>query len=214
MRSRPDAILQEPITRYLDALLPPADLLLTRMEKFASEHGHPIADRDVARLLEILTIGFRPKRIVEVGTNIGYSVVAMGRHLPADAVIESIEIDHDTLEDARRFIDEAHLECTIELHEGAALDILPGLAGGIDLAFIDCVKTEYLQYLELLIPRMRRGGMIVLDNLLWKGEVAGTERSAEAEALHEVNHFLMKDLRLTSVVVPMSDGIGLAVVDG
>ena len=211
MRSKADAILQAPVTRYLDELLS-SDPLLERMEQFARDQGHPIADRDVARLLETLVKSHRPLRVVEVGTNIGYSVVAMGRQLPDHARIESIEIDPETLGIAGDFIGEAGLRCEVVLLEGAALDVLPELEEGIDLAFIDCVKIEYQSYLDILIPKMRSGGLIVLDNVLWRGEVAEKKRSEEAEALDRVNRFLVSDPRLMAVVIPMSDGIGLAAV--
>src|SRR5512146_2804897 len=109
MKDRIDTILQRKQAQYLESLTPAGDALIERMEKFAEENGHPIADREVAQLLRVLVRMRRPKRILEIGTNIGYSVVVMGRECAADAVIETIERDHGILSTARGFVREAQL---------------------------------------------------------------------------------------------------------
>ncbi|MGZ8797948.1 MAG: O-methyltransferase, partial [Thermoanaerobaculia bacterium] len=172
MKDRIDAILQREQAHYLQSALPPRDALLARMERFASEHDHPIADPEVAQLMRILVRTKRPRRIIEVGTNIGYSVIVMGRECEPDATVETIELDRETLHTAREFVGEAGLPCPVVFHHGAALDVLPRLEGPFDFAFIDCVKSEYGDYLDLLLPRMSPGALIVCDNLLWKGQVA------------------------------------------
>src|SRR5688500_2872805 len=101
----------------------------------------------------------RPRRVLEVGTNIGYSVIVIGRECDSDSVVETIEIDHNTLSTARRFVAEASLPCRVVFHEGAALEVLPRLTGPFDFVFIDCVKTEYEAYLDALLPKMERGAV-------------------------------------------------------
>jgi caffeoyl-CoA O-methyltransferase len=216
MKDRIDAILRRPQAEYLEALVPARDPLLRKMEAFAAEHGHPIADPEVAQLERIMVRLRRPKRVVEVGTNIGYSVIAMGRELDPDAVLETIELDRGILETARRFVAEAGLRCRVVFHEGAALDVLSRLEGSIDLAFIDCVKTEYGDYLDQLLPRMSSGAVIVCDNLLWKGQVAEGPRS-ESEtrstaALRAFNDRITTDPRLLTTVLPVGDGVGISIV--
>ena len=83
MKDRPDAILQKEQARYLDTLLPPHDALLERMEKFAAENDHPIADPEVAQLMRVLVRAKKPRHIIEVGTNIGYSVIVMENQVDA-----------------------------------------------------------------------------------------------------------------------------------
>jgi caffeoyl-CoA O-methyltransferase len=216
MKDRIDAILRRQQAEYLEALIPPRDALLARVEAFAAEHGHPIADPEVAQLERIVVRLRNPKRVVEVGTNIGYSVIVMGRELGADAVLETIEIDRPTLDIARGFVAEARLSCHIVFHEGTALEVLARLQGPVDLAFIDCVKTEYGDYLDRLLPRMNSGSVILCDNLLWKGQVAEGPRS-ESEtrstaALRAFNDRIMSDPRLTSTVLPVGDGVGISIV--
>ena len=212
MKDRIDAILRRNQAEYLDSLLPPRDALLEQMEKFAEENGHPIADAEVAQLLRGLVRMRGPRRVLEVGTNIGYSVIVIGRECDDDAVVETIEIDHNTLTTARRFVAEASLPCRVVFHEGAALDVLPRLTGPFDFVFIDCVKTEYEQYLDALLPKLERGAVIVCDNLLWKGRVAAGDHDAATDALRAFNKRLMNDPHLVSNIVAVGDGTGISVV--
>ncbi|HYH07819.1 MAG TPA: O-methyltransferase [Thermoanaerobaculia bacterium] len=212
MKDRIDAILRRNQAEYLESLLPPRDALLEQMEKFAEEHGHPIADPEVAQLMRALIRLTRPRRVLEVGTNIGYSVIVLGRECDSDVVVETIEIDHNTLTTARRFVAEAGLPCRVVFHEGAALEVLPRLTGPFDFVFIDCVKTEYEDYLDALLPKLERGAVIVCDNLLWKGRVAAGEHDASTDALRAFNKRLVSDPRLITSILPVGDGTGVSVV--
>jgi len=212
MKDRIDAILRRSQAEYLDALLPARDALLEHMEKFAEENDHPIADPEVAQLMRALVRMKRPRRLLEVGTNIGYSVITLGRECGPESVIETIEIDHNTLSTARRFVAEAALPCRVVFHEGAALEVLPRLTGPFDFVFIDCVKTEYEDYLDALLPKLEAGAVIVCDNLLWKGRVATGEHDAATDALRAFNKRIATDERLITSVLPVGDGTGVSVV--
>lgn len=212
MKDRLDAILRRNQAEYLDSILPPRDALLERMEKFADEYGHPIADPEVAQLMRALVRTKRPRRLIEVGTNIGYSVIVMGRECGPESVVETIEIDHNTLSTAKKFVAEASLPCRVVFHEGAALEVLPRLTGPFDFAFIDCVKTEYGDYLDQLLPKMEAGGVIVYDNLLWKGQVAAGEHDRNTDALRAFNKRIATDERLITSILPLGDGTGISVV--
>lgn len=213
MKDRADAILRPEQAAYLDSVLPARDPLLARMEQYAAEHGHPIADPEVAHLLQILVRIRQPKRIVEVGTNIGYSVVVMGRVCGLGTLIETIELDRDIHDTACEFVAEAALPCRVLLHRGAALETLSDLEGPFDFAFIDCVKTEYEAYLDELLAKMPAGSLIVCDNLLWKGQVAvRTKRDASTAALRRFNKRITTDPRLLTAILPLGDGVGISVV--
>jgi len=215
MKSRIDAILRREQAEYLDSLLPPRDPLLAAMEKFAADENHPIADAEVAQLMQVLLRLKTPRHILEVGTNIGYSVVVMGRECDRGAIVETIELNPQTLHKAKSFVGDAKLECQVIFHEGAALEVISRLSGPFDFVFIDCVKTEYGDYLDQLLPKLQQGALIVCDNLLWKGEVAAAPREGEepsATALRIFNHRITTDPRLLTSILPMSDGIGLSVV--
>src|SRR5213596_3593899 len=125
MKAGIDKILQRAQAVYLDTLLPLRDGLLARMEELAAERNQPIADPEVAQVERILVRALRPKHIVEVGTNIGYSVVVMGRECGREAVVETVELDREILATAKRFVAEAELQCEVRFHQGAALEVLP-----------------------------------------------------------------------------------------
>ena len=212
MKAGIDKILKLPQAEYLDSLLPPRDALLARVEEYAAEHGHPIADPEVAQAMRVLLRAKRPRRVVEVGTNIGYSVIVMGREIGAGGVVETIELDRDILAVAKNFVGEAGLQCEVKFHQGAALEVLPRLDGPFDFAFIDCVKSEYGAYLEALLPKMEHGALIVCDNLLWGGKVADGVRDASTDALRDFNRRITTHPRLTTTIVAVGDGLGVSVV--
>ena len=212
MRDRIDAILQRSQASYLDSILPPSDPLLAEMEHLAAEAGHPIADRDLAQLLRVLVRLRRPRRVLEIGTNIGYAVVVMGRELDSAATLETIEIDPAIAATARGFIARASLAAEVVLHQGAALEVLPRLAGPFDLVYIDCVKSEYVAYLDAILPGMGPGGIVVADNVLWKGKVATGDRDESTEALRRFNERVMADPRLASIILPIGDGASVSVI--
>ena len=210
MKSRSDAILRSAQAQYLEQLTPLRDPLLARMEDFAARNRHPIADPEVAQLLRILVRAAQPRHVLEVGTNIGYSVVVMGREL--DGILETIEIDPAILAAAKEFASEADLKCDVRFHRGAALEVIPTLEGPFDFVFIDCVKTEYEAYLDAVLPNMTPGAMIVCDNLLWGGKVADGVHDDSTDALRRFNQRITSDPRLTTVILPLGDGTGISVL--
>lgn len=212
MKQNPDAILHAVQQQYLDSLLQPRDRLLAEMEHYARETGQPIADPEVAQLMRLLLRLKKPRHLIEIGTNIGYSVVVMGRECGSDAVIETIEIDRAILDVARRFVGRAGIAPRVVFHEGAALEVLRRLSGPFDFAFIDCVKTEYGDYLDLLLPRLEDGAVIIFDNLLWGGKVATGDQEPSTIALRNVNSRIMNEANLLSTLIPLSDGVGISIV--
>jgi predicted O-methyltransferase YrrM len=212
VKDKLDAILQLTQARYLESLVPPRDALLDRMEAFAAEENHPIADPEVAQLLRVLVALRQPRRILEVGTNIGYSVIVMGRECGEETVIETIELDRGIRARAQGFVHEAGLACRVVFHAGAALDVIPTLDGPFDFVFIDCVKSEYEQYLDGLLPRLSHGALVVCDNLLWKGKVAEGAHDTATDALRAFNQRITSDPRLLTTIVPVGDGTGISIV--
>jgi caffeoyl-CoA O-methyltransferase len=212
MKDRVDALLRRVQAEYLESLVPPRDALLEHIEKFAEENDQPIADPEVAQLMRALVRMKRPTRVLEIGTNVGYSVIAIGRECEPECVIETIEIDHNTLTTARRFVSEAQLPCRVVFHEGEALEVIPRLTGPFDFVFIDCVKTEYEDYLEAIFPKLVRGAVIVCDNLLWKGKVAEGAHDPATDALRAFNRRIANDERLITSILALGDGTGVSVV--
>jgi predicted O-methyltransferase YrrM len=196
---------------YLSRLLPPRDPLLREMEERAERDDVPISDPEVGRLLSILARALGCRRILEIGTAIGYGALCLARGA-AEAQIVSIDLDPERLATARGYLERGGVADRVELLQGPALEILPRLQGPFDLAYVDAVKSEYRRYLDLLLPKLRVGGLVVCDNLLWGGQVAAwpEEEDESATALRSFNGYLMMHPQLQAVVLPLGDGVGLA----
>jgi predicted O-methyltransferase YrrM len=234
MKHAADAILRTEQADYLDALHGTAvkalatmagvvpvegrDPLLARMEARAAERGYPISDPEVACLLAVIARLTRPRLVVELGTNIGYGAIVLARAAGPDARVVTIEYSRDLVDEARGFIAEAGLSDRVEVRHGMAIPELEKIAGPIDLLYVDCVKEEYPRYLELAVPKLGPRGVVLADNVLWRGSTA-KEAPPEADreraaALREFNLALVSRPELCGVVLPLGDGVGFAVRNG
>ncbi|HYU31917.1 MAG TPA: O-methyltransferase [Thermoanaerobaculia bacterium] len=206
------SILRPEQEAYLERLLPPREPLLREMEEHARRESVPISDPEIGLLLTILARSLDARRILEIGTAIGYGALCLARGASA-AQIVTLELDPRRIEQARGYLERGGVAGRVEIVQGAALEVLPRLEGPFDLAFIDAVKQEYRRYLDLLLPKLRVGGLILVDNLLWAGHVAAPpedEEDEEADALRAFNGYLMMHPQLQSVVLPVGDGLGVA----
>jgi caffeoyl-CoA O-methyltransferase len=211
MKQSDSPILRPEQEAYLERLLPPRDPLLREMEERAAREDVPVSDPEVGRLLSVLARATGARLILEIGTAIGYGTLCLARGAP-EARVVSIDTDPERLATARGYLERAGVAGRVELIEGPALDVLHRLQGIFDLVYIDAVKTEYRRYLDQVLPRLRVGGMVVCDNLLWGGKVAAPpdEDDANADALRAFNGYLMMHPQLQAVVLPLGDGLGIA----
>jgi caffeoyl-CoA O-methyltransferase len=214
MKARVDAIIQRDQAEYLDRLTTQDNLLLQDMEAYAAEHHVPIADREVARFLEITARAIGAERVLEIGMAIGYSVVHLARGMVNYGVVVTIEPNEEMIQVATGFLQSANIASRVQLARGKALDVMPAFTETYDLLYIDAVKEEYKQYLDLGLPRLRSGGVVVVDNLLWGGRVAQPPRDDDESstiALREFNHYFMNHRELRSEILSVGDGLGYAV---
>ena len=163
--------------------------------------------------LELLVAVTGASRVVEVGTFTGYSSLCMARALPPAGTLLCCDVSEEWTAIARRYWQKAGVADKVELRLGPAADTLEGLPEGewIDLAFIDADKPSYLVYYQELLARLRPGGLIVLDNVLWSGAVANPDETSESTvAIRAVNDFVAADERVESVMLAIADGITLA----
>jgi predicted O-methyltransferase YrrM len=231
MKAATDAILRPEQAQYLDGLhrksaaalarlagVSPTegrDPLLAKMEARAAERHYPISDPEVACLLTILVRVSQPKLIVELGTNIGYGAIVMARAAGPGAKVVTIEYSADLVAEARGYIGEAGLSDRVEVRHGKAIEELEKMNGPIDLVYIDCVKEEYPRYLEIAATKLGPRGLVVADNTLWRGQVALEKPDAKererAQALGAFNLAVATRPDLCGVVLPLGDGVALAV---
>jgi predicted O-methyltransferase YrrM len=211
---RADPILRPRQARYLDRLRPPSDPLRREMEAAAARDDVPISHPDLARLLEALAATAPAGRMLELGTAIGYGTLALLRGAPAGRAV-TIDTDAAMLERARGWLERAGVAERAELVHGAALDVLPNLPAGFDLAFVDADKRDYRRCLDLVVERLALGGKVVVDNLLWHGRIADPslrpEDDESAAAIERFNPYFSIHPQLATVVLPVGDGVGLGV---
>jgi predicted O-methyltransferase YrrM len=214
MKARVDAIIQRDQAEYLDHLAPESDQLLAEMEAYAAEHRVPIADREVALFLEITARAIAAQKVLEIGMAIGYSVVHLARGMGEQGMVVTIEPNDEMIHVAGNFLQRANLFGRVQIARGKALDVMPALTDTYDLLYIDALKEEYAQYLDLGLPRLRTGGVVIVDNLLWGGKVAQPKSPRDESstvALREFNRYFISHPQLRSEILSVGDGLGYAV---
>jgi predicted O-methyltransferase YrrM len=218
MKARIDAIIQREQAEYLDQLIPQTDPLLREMEGYGAQHGVPSADGEVALFVEITARAINAKRALEIGMAIGYTTIHLARAVGEDGLVVTIDPDDEMIKAAEGYLTRAGLRDRVRIERGKALEVIPQLKDTFDLLFIDAVKEEYSDYLKLSLPRLRKGGVVIVDNLLWGGQVAGEIRSADQEsstnALREFNKYFVNHPKLRALILSVGDGLGYAVKIG
>lgn len=204
-------ILNKDILNYVEGLFPRLPQVLEKIDMQARQNRQPIVSKDAGIFLYLITKLVNPRRILEIGCNLGYSAAWMGLAKNNNAVIDTIEIDNEIAEIANNNFASANLEDSIYIHIGAALDVIPNLSNNYDLVFIDAVKSEYKDYLDLILPKLNSGALILVDNVLWSGSVAYHSDDRTTRALQDFNHYFMNHPQLESTILTIGDGLGFGI---
>jgi predicted O-methyltransferase YrrM len=161
-------------------------------------------------LLRFISQMIQPKRVLEIGTFSGYATLCLADGLPVDGKLHTIEVNDEMAWIIRKYVRLAGLDEKIVLHLGDAGAIIPTLDEVFDLVFIDAGKLDYQQHYELVLPKVRSGGFLLADNVLWDGKVAGMDTKDEtARALRIFNDFVQQDSRVENILLPLRDGLML-----
>lgn len=189
--------------------------ILKELEDFAKDTGVPIASAEVASLLKVLCLIFKPSRVLEVGSAIGYSAILMAHSLPSDAKITTIERDADMARMARQNIHAAGFSDRIELLEADAEPLLSVLDGEYDMIFLDAAKAHYIHFLPDCIRLLRPGGLLISDNVLYGGMVASRSllnrrKITIVKRLKKYIHAICHTPQLISTIIPIGDGVALS----
>lgn len=209
-------IVTPAVRDYLDATRPPADALLAEMQAHGARERIPILDAQSGALLHVLARATGARRVVEVGTAIGVSTLHLARALPAGGELVSFEIDRERHAAARAYLDRDGLAAHVDLRLQDARAGLAQLHGAFDLAFLDGVKAEYPAYLALVVPLLRPGGLVAVDNVLMSGTVAenrsdGHWSEQQIATARAFNADLLAHPQLVATIAPVGDGLALAV---
>jgi caffeoyl-CoA O-methyltransferase len=208
-------IVNPALSDYLVAHSEPADDVLRDLAEetqrdLAGQSGMQISN-DEGELLTMLVRLTGARQAVEVGTFTGYSSICIARGLPSDGHLLCCDVSEEYTSVARRYWDRAGVADKIELRIAPAVETLRRLPSEpyLDFAFIDADKTGYASYVEEVLPRLRPGGLMVLDNMLWHGEVLDPETD-DGRAVADLNAALVADDRVDVVLLPVRDGVSLA----
>lgn len=205
-------ITPEPIATYATHHAPEETTLLHALaqETYATmERPQMQVGRLEGGLLRLLVRAVRAQRVLEIGTFTGYSALAMAEGLPEDGALITCDIDAKTAAVAQRYFDQSPHGKKIQLRVGPALDTITKLKGLFDLVFIDADKSNYPHYWDAVLPKVRSGGLLIVDNVLWSGRVLDPQDD-DSRAIAAFNAAVRTDARVESVLLPVRDGITLA----
>ncbi len=198
---------------YLKRLHRNPSPLLLELEQHGRADQIPIVDRETGRLLSTLVHAMQANRILEIGTAYGYSTLWMALAMPPAGQIWTIDPDTERTSIALDFLRRAGKADQVHVLNQPALEVLPTFpVRNLDIVFIDALKTEYADYLELTVPMLKRSGLVIVDNLLWSGRSAAAPDASDTEstiALREFNRIFLNHPQLDATILPVGDGIGI-----
>jgi predicted O-methyltransferase YrrM len=206
------SLLPERVARYIhEHSREPESLRELRAATASVPHSGMQIGADQGQFLAMLVKLMGAKRCLEIGTYTGYSALAVALALPKDGSIVCCDVSEEWTAVGKRFWEKAGVAKKIDLRIAPALETLKKLKGPFDFVFIDADKPNYINYYERCLELVRRGGLIAVDNVLWSGDVANEKtRDALALALRKFNDHVHKDERVELAMLPIGDGVTLA----
>ncbi|MFO7369330.1 MAG: O-methyltransferase [Bacteroidales bacterium] len=204
--------LSDDIARYAAEFTSPEDEVLYNLYRetnLTTVYPHMLSGHLQGRFLEIISHMIRPVRILEIGTFTGYSAICMARGLGQNGLLHTIDINDELAGVALKYFGLAGLEDRIVMHTGDACTVIPTLDESFDLVFIDGDKEQYIAYYKALFPKVKKGGFILADNVLWGGKVLPgiVTGDKETKGIQEFNTFVKHDSRVEKMLLPFRDGI-------
>jgi caffeoyl-CoA O-methyltransferase len=205
--------LPEPLAIYAEAHTSPETDVLQQLNR--ETHAKILMPRMLSghlqgQFLSMISHMVQPKAVLEIGTYTGYSAICLAAGLQVGGVLHTIDINEELEEMVTGFIAKAGLQDKIKNHVGNALEIIPGFTETFDLVFIDADKINYSNYFDLVIDKVRKGGFIMADNVLWSGKVIEEKKDKDTQAIADYNRKLQNDPRVENVLLPIRDGIMIA----
>jgi caffeoyl-CoA O-methyltransferase len=201
-----------PVEEYLYSVIPPRDEVLSEIEAEAAKRDIPIVGPVVGRILQQLAIMIGAKTVFEMGSAVGYSTIWWARAVDKDGRVFYTDGDRKNATEARKYFERAGVADRITLGVGDALELLSEQKQQFDVIFCDVDKEDYPRALKLAVPRLRKGGLLVTDNVLWSGKVADKKNTEPStKAILEFNRLLYSSPDLFTTILPVRDGVAVAV---
>lgn len=160
--------------------------------------------------LSMISHMIKPKRVLEIGTFTGYSAICLAQGLTDDGVLHTVDVNSELEPMVRKYFTKAGVDKKIQLHIGNALQIIPTINETFDLVFIDADKINYSNYYDLVFDKVRPGGFIIADNVLWSGKVLQPNADKDTEAIKHYNQKVASDIRVEQMLLPLRDGLMIA----
>ena len=199
------------IVKYTEKLTCEEPSLLKELSKItykSQDIPQMISGKVPGRLFNMLTKISSATRVLEIGMFTGYSTLCFAEALPQHGEVITCEIDPNVIEFARPFFDKSPHGKKIKVKPGPAMESLEKVEGLFDIAFIDADKKNYPNYYNLILPKMKKGGLILIDNCLWSGKVLAPD-DEETKAIHSLNSLIQEDPRVENILLTIRDGIHL-----
>ncbi len=195
---------------YLESTCDEEPALLQKISRdthLKETKAHMLSGHFQGRVLSMLSKLGAPKQILEIGTFTGYATLALAEGLHPEGIIHTIDINEELRERVQSYFEEAPQASQIRYHIGDALEVIPQLKGQFDIVFIDADKKRNKVYYEMVIDRVPSGGLILVDNVLWKGRVLDDTPDSQTRQILELNTFLAADQRVDKLILPLRDGL-------
>ena len=202
-------ILEPQVEKYLSSLLPERDAVLADIETYAKERDIPIIGPDCGRLLWLMARISGANRIFEMGSAIGYSAIWFARAAGPGAEIYCTDGDPANAELARKNFERAGVSKNIRFMTGEAVDLIDTTDGTFDIILIDVYKHQYPAALKKSLPRLKSGGLVITDNVLWSGRVSQPPKDDNTRGILEFNRMVYASPELFPVIVPLRDGVAI-----
>jgi predicted O-methyltransferase YrrM len=204
-------ILPDDLQKYLDMHCDPEPELLKSINRethLKLLKPNMLSGHYQGRLLSMLSKMMQPKRILEIGTFTGYATICLAEGLTDDGIIHTIEVNREMEDMLNSHFKSTNVEKNIRLHFGPAEEVLNDLAEkSFDMVFIDADKKNNFNYFQIIFDKVRSGGLIIIDNVLWKGKVYGEENDADTQSFRKLNDQISVDSRVEKLILPVRDGI-------
>ena len=177
--------------------------LKVQMPQMLSGHVQGLFLEGISRMIV-------PRRILEIGTFTGYATICLAKGLADDGLLYTLDINEELEPIFSKYFTRSGLDKKIKFISGNAIKTIPTINEEFDIVFIDADKMNYINYYDLIIDKVKRGGYIITDNVLWSGKVLEEKKDKETENIHQFNIKLAADPRIQNVIVPIRDGVNLA----
>ena len=201
--------VDDDVEAYTYDLLPPRDEVITEMEHQAIERSIPIIGPAVARVLQQYALAIKARRVFEMGSAIGYSTIWLASAVGPGGRVYYTDASEKNAVEARGYFERAGLPDRIEILVGNSIELIDTVEGEFDLIFNDVDKHQYPAAFHKAVPRVRKGGLFVTDNVLWSGRVARGDHDANTEGVREFNRLIYSSPALHSTILPIRDGLAV-----